>query len=69
MHQGYRYMHLPYYKRDATYIKAMVSLTFCGLLDQLTSGFTNGATCRLPLCCESRYPPECGVILRSPSTG
>ncbi|KAM5544700.1 hypothetical protein V8D89_001598 [Ganoderma adspersum] len=26
MHQGYRYMHLPYYKRDATYIKAMVAL-------------------------------------------
>ncbi|KAI1783612.1 hypothetical protein LXA43DRAFT_1102374 [Ganoderma leucocontextum] len=26
MHQGYRYMHLPYYKQDATYIKAMVAL-------------------------------------------
>ncbi|KAI1785095.1 hypothetical protein LXA43DRAFT_167955 [Ganoderma leucocontextum] len=25
MHQGYRYMHLPYYKGDATYIKAMVA--------------------------------------------
>ena len=28
MHQGYRYMHLPYYKRDALYIKAMVSFVF-----------------------------------------
>lgn len=52
MHQGYRYMHLPYYKRDAMYIKAMVSLGFWNEFRTSLVFISTVVTHRLPSCCE-----------------